>query len=207
MDSWILQGPQNGRCIASWILCSRYIVGFTIQTHESSAIASQLLEQIVKANDLNINTADIAIVHSDNGGPMTSENMQQTLASYNISQSLSRPSVLGDNAQRQSYHRVVKYHRLTDRHNLPKTIDEAMSLFSEIIDTYNTIDYHSGIGFYTPHMVYNDTAPTVAATRLAKKQAHYQQHPERYTKPPRIQLPPDAVTINQPKPQKLYTCE
>lgn len=185
-------------------LYSRYIVGFTIQSSESGAIAAQLFEHIVKANDLNINTDDITIVHSDNGGPMTSENMQQTLKAFNIEQSLSRPSVSNDNAQMEACHRVLKYHRLAHQHSLPKTIDKAQDLYRVVIDTYNKVDYHSGIGFYTPHVVHNATASTVAAARLAKKQAHYQRHPERYSQPPRIQLPPTAVTINQPKPDKLY---
>lgn len=185
-------------------LYSRYIVGYTVQASESGRLASQLFEQIVKANQLQVNTANIMIVHSDNGGPMTSEQMQHTLASYHITQSLTRPSVSNDNAQMESCHRVLKYHRLVDQHRLPKTIDEATALFGEVIKTYNTIDYHSGIGFYTPYMVYQGTVSEVTQARLAKKQAHYLAHPDRYPRPPRVQLPPDKVVINQPKPDPRY---
>ncbi|QTG75777.1 DDE-type integrase/transposase/recombinase [Trueperella pecoris] len=188
-------------------LYSRYIVGFTIQPHESGTIAADLFDQVVKANNLNLNTADITILHNDNGGPMTSERMKHTLGVHGISQSLIRPSVSNNNAHMESCHRVVKYHRFARDKRLPENIDEATDVFAQVSDVYNTCDYHSGIAYYTPNMVYNGAVNDVAQARGAKKEAHYRQHPNRYTRPPSIELPPSKVTINLAKPPRRYANE
>lgn len=182
-------------------LYSRKIVGWTIQYRESGDIASQLFAQIIKATKLELDE-DVALIHSDNGGPMTSKEMDGVLTEFGITQSLNRPSVSNDNPHSESSHRTIKHHRFVGEN--PTDIDQAYELYGKVIDAYNTTDYHSGIANFAPEQVWNGTYLDIAGKRHAKLLADYAAHPDRYTHQPKIQLPPTQVTINAPKPAVTY---
>lgn len=181
-------------------LYSRKVVGFTIQHAETGRDAADLLTEILTdINDQPVET--VRIVHSDNGGPMTSKEIRGVLATYNITQSLSRPSVSNDNPHIESQHRTSKHHRLARMAELPKTIDDAYRVYTAVFNTYNTIDYHSGLGGYTPQSVWDGTWKHIAEKRHAKLKAYATQHPHRHTQTIHIPTPPKQTEINPPKPE------
>lgn len=77
-------------------------------------------------------------------------------------------------------------------------------ILGQVIETYNTSDYHSGIANFIPAQVHDGSWEGTAYARQATVSRYYAQHPKRFNRPPRIKLPPKRVSINAGRPDDDY---
>ncbi|MEW1982042.1 integrase core domain-containing protein [Citricoccus sp. NPDC079358] len=170
-------------------LFSRDIVGHTVQPGEDQQIAARLLAGVIDAA-----AGTVRKVHSDNGAAMKSHTVAKVLADRGVERSLIRPGVSNDNAYIESWFGTVKY-----SHAYPgafEDLDEASQWVTGWVENYNHHHRHTGIGGYTPASVHDGTWTEVARARQQHLDAHYQAHPRRYRRPPKVQTPPQRATIN-----------
>ena len=173
-------------------LFSRKIVGWTIQPRQIASIATQLVSHVIKQQQLDGHT--VKVVHTDNGGVMTSTSMRTMLDEHRVELSLIRPNVSNDNPYEESSHRTLKHHRYALE--TYRDIGEAEKVMSRIIEAYNYRDRHSGLNNYTPEEVYTGVWKSILARRQEKENRYYQTHP--YRRPPTsaYKAPPQKVGIN-----------
>lgn len=171
-------------------LYSRKIVGWTLQPREDKKIAVELIESTITNEGL----GHVEVVHSDNGSVMTSKDMAVMLNRFGVRQSLIRPGVSNDNPHCESVNRTIKHHRLgLEFYN---SIAQAEQVLGEVVDAYNTTDYHSGIANFIPGQVFDGSWVETAQKRREVLRSYYEQHPERFYRVPRIKLPARKVSIN-----------
>lgn len=125
---------------------SRKIVGFAVHDEQCSDLASQLIDDICKAERV---SRDKLTLHSDNGGPMKGATMLATLQRLGVLPSFSRPSVSNDNPFSEALFKTMKYCPQYP----PKpfeSVAEAQAWVMEFVRWYNDEHLHSGIQFVTP---------------------------------------------------------
>ena len=84
---------------------------------------------------------------------MTSADMSKMLTRFGVQQSLIRPSVSNDNPHCESVNYTIKHHRLGLM--VYESIALAEEILGQVIETYNTSDYHSGIANFIPAQVHD----------------------------------------------------
>lgn len=125
---------------------SRKIVGWQIHDVEGSALASDLMIDICRQE--NIERGQVTL-HSDNGGPMKGATMLATLQNLGVVPSFSRPSVSDDNPYSESLFRTLKYR--PDYPNKPfNDLQSARAWVAGFAEWYNHKHRHSAIKFVTP---------------------------------------------------------
>lgn len=170
-------------------LHSRKIVGHTVQLRQDKHIATDLIAQVIAAEQLN--HTKVRVLHTDNGAVMTSTQMRHMLDTNGVELSLIRPGVSNDNPFEESSHRTLKHHRyaLTSYPN----IQAAAKTMAHIIDTYNNHDPHSGLAGFTPQQVYTGEWKPLLKHRKAKEEIYYNTYPQR--RPPRSMFQPPPATV------------
>ena len=155
---------------------SRKIVADAVYDRESSALASQLLEQAL--SDEESGGVDL-VVHSDNGAPMKGATFRATLERLGITPSYSRPQVSDDNPYSESLFRTLKY-----RPEFPRqpfvSLKEARRWVSEFRRWYNHEHLHSAIGFVSPCARHDGQAEAVLEERKQVYLAARERHPQRW---------------------------
>lgn len=196
-DITVLPGQFRGQSFALYAvidLFSRKVVGHTVQPGEDHIVAAGWMGLVL--DSLGERTR---VVHSDNGGAMTSKKMKTLLANRGVTQSLSRPAVSNDNPHIESWFATVKYHKRYPR--LFDDIDHAARWCTEFIDYYNSAHRHSGLKGYTPDQVFYGTWRQVHAHRQAKADQAFKDNPLRFRRAPTVPTPPEqtrlAVTARQ----------
>ena len=174
---------------------SRYVVGWMIAPHESSALAKRLIaetceKQIVLPGQLTI--------HADRGSSMKSKPVALLMADLGVTKSHSRPHVSDDNPYSEAQFKTLKYRPgFPDRFG---SIQDARRFCQEFFPWYNGEHRHSGIGLMTPEMVHYGKAEFVTAQRRIVLASAFEAHPERFVRglpvPPSL---PEAAWINKPK--------
>jgi len=168
---------------------SKKIVGWCIDSTESSTVAEDLFKRI--KGRLNIQTV---YLHSDNGNPMKSGTMLMTLYKLGIVPSFSRPRVSNDNAFIESFFKTLKYMRPYPK--AFKSIDAARAWVADFLDWYNTIHLHSSIGYVTPEQKHSGLAGTIIAERNKVKYQAYRKNKCRWSSKPSLLPDPQVVILN-----------
>lgn len=174
---------------------SRYVVGWMIAPHESSALAKRLIAQTCEKQ--NVLPGQLTI-HADRGSSMKSKPVALLLADLGITKSHSRPHVSDDNPYSESQFKTLKYRPgFPDRFG---SIQDGRSFCQDFFPWYNCEHRHSGIGLLTPEMVHHGKAEAVSSQRRMVLASAFDAHPERFVRglpvPPSL---PEAAWINKPK--------
>jgi putative transposase len=175
-------------------LFSRYVVGWMVADGESAALASQLIEETCRKQ--NIAPGQLTL-HADRGSSMKSKSVAFLLSDLGVTKTHSRPHVSDDNPFSESQFKTLKY-----RPDFPErfgSIQDARAFCRDFFPWYNAEHRHSGIGLLTPQSVHYGTAADVVAARQRILLAAYDAHPERFVmKAPQAPKLPTAVWINPP---------
>ena len=174
---------------------SRYVVGWMIAPHESSALAKRLIAETCEKQ--NVLPGQLTI-HADRGPSMKSKPVALLLADLGITKSHSRPHVSDDNPFSESQFKTLKYRPgFADRFG---SIQDGRSFCQDFFPWYNCEHRHSGIGLLTPEMVHYGKAEAVTSQRRIVLASAFDAHPERFVRglpvPPSV---PEAAWINKPK--------
>ena len=157
---------------------SRKIVGWTIQTTESSEHAKDLFKRAIATEGVSPK-----FVHADNGGPMRGVTLRVFLNNLHVELSYNRPRVSNDNPFSESWFGTMKAHV-----SYPKLfigISHAREWFAHFIHCYNTIHKHSGIGYVTPEQRHTGKDKAIFHRRQKTIRAAAMEHPERFVNGPR----------------------
>jgi len=174
---------------------SRYVVGWMIAPHESSALAKRLIAETCEKQ--NVLPGQLTI-HADRGPSMKSKPVALLMADLGITKSHSRPHVSDDNPYSEAQFKTLKYRAgFPDRFG---SIQDARSFCQDFFPWYNCEHRHSGIALLTPEMVHYGKAEAVTSQRQIVLASAFDTHPERFVRglpvPPSM---PEAAWINKPK--------
>jgi len=174
---------------------SRYVVGWMIAPHESSALAKRLIAET--CDKQNVLPGQLTI-HADRGSSMKSKPVALLLADLGITKSHSRPHVSDDNPYSESQFKTLKYRPgFPDRFG---SIQDGRSFCQDFFPWYNCEHRHSGIGLLTPEMVHYGKAEAVTSRRRIVLASAFDAHPERFVRGLPVPPPlPEAAWINKPK--------
>jgi putative transposase len=167
---------------------SRYPVGWRIEHTEDTALVVQMFQQAFTHHGVP------AVLHADNGSSMRANQLVQAIQDAGSITSYSRPRVSDDNPFSESLFKTIKYDLAC-----PVTfdsIDHARAWTSQFLHGYAQHHRHSGLGHYTPASVHDGTAHIVQQRRQEALDRYYEQHPERFTKPPKAPALPQPTGIN-----------
>jgi putative transposase len=173
---------------------SRYVVGWTVATSESSLVAKALIEEACRRHGIQ---PDQLTLHADRGSPMISKPVAFLLADLAVTKSHSRPHVSDDNPFSEAQFKTLKY-----RPDFPErfgSVDHSKQHCRDFFPWYNTEHRHSSLGFHTPYDVHYGHAEQKREQRMAVLDAAFRAHPERFPHgPPKPPALPSAVWINKP---------
>lgn len=175
---------------------SRKIVGHRVETVESALYAQEMIGAAVHAQG-----QVPEVLHADNGGPMRAATTAQFAAELGIKLSYSRPRVSDDNPYSEAMFKTVKYDL-----GFPKrfeSLEYARGYMAAFLTDYNTRHRHSGLNYYTPNQAHDGTHADVHLQRQKTLDDYYQQHPERFRKPPIARALPATAGINNLNNPKL----
>lgn len=171
---------------------SRKIVGWRVETTESSAHAATLFD--ATCADLTRDPAGI-VLHADNGGPMKGATMLATLERLGVLASFSRPGVSNDNPFSEAMFRTVKY-----RPDFPRDgfadLAAAVAWVAAFVAWYNDVHRHSAIRFVTPAQRHAGQDLALLAQRDVVYAAAKARHPARWSGPTRDWSPVATVWLN-----------
>ena len=173
---------------------SRYVVGWMLADCESEDLACQLIAETCLKEGI---IAESLTIHSDRGSVMTATSTAKLMERLGVAKSHSRPHVPDDNPFIEAHFKTLKY-----RPDFPGTFDgieAARPHCQSFFHWYNTIHYHSGIGYLTPLTVHTGQVDAVRTKRQAALDKAFAAHPARFTHGrPLAPSPPWEVWINQP---------
>lgn len=173
---------------------SRDPVAWRIEYRESDRLAVEMFAAAI------IEHGVPDALHADNGSVMRSHLMLDALEEAGVLASFSRPRVSDDNPFSESLFKTIKYDLdCPDRFD---SIDHARDWTRSYLDRYSTQHRHSGLGFYTPSSVRDGTAVRVQQARQDSLDRYWEQHPERFRRPPKAPQLPQPTGINTPKPPR-----
>ena len=193
-----LLGPVKWSYFCLYVILdifSRYVVGWMLAAHESSALAKRLIAETCEKQ--NVLPGQLTI-HADRGSSMKSKPVALLLADLGITKSHSRPHVSDDNPYSESQFKTLKYRPgFPDRFG---SIQDGRSFCQDFFPWYNCEHRHSGIGLLTPEMVHYGKAEAVTSQRRIVLASAFDAHPERFVRGmPAPPLVPEAAWINKPK--------
>jgi putative transposase len=176
---------------------SRYVVGWTIQHRESTAVAQQLMAQSFEQQGVQPGQLTM---HADRGPVMRSKPVAFLLADLGVTKTHSRPYTSADNPYSEAHFKTLKY-----RPDFPARFDSilhARSWARDFFAWYNEEHRHSGIGLMTPAMIHYGRAEEAREQRSRVLADAYAANPERFVQglphPPKL---PTAAWINPPTTQ------
>lgn len=194
-----LPGPTRGVFYYLYTIIdifSREVVGWTVATRESEAIACELISRTCMQQEI---TPEQLTLHADRGAPMTARSMTELLDELGIHKSHSRPRVSNDNPYSEAQFKTMKY-----RPDYPQrfsSIQAARSWCRNFFDWYSHSHYHSGIGYLRPADVHAGRHHEILKRRQVVLDQAQAAHPERFHRPPTPATPPVEVWINKPLQQ------
>jgi len=125
---------------------SRKIVGWQVYDTESSELASELMRDICKRENI---TSGQVVLHSDNGSPMKGATMLATLQALGVAPSFSRPAVSNDNPYSEAVFKTMKYRPAYPTQAFDD-IRAARQWVGTFVYWYNNEHRRSAIRFITP---------------------------------------------------------
>ncbi len=175
-------------------LYSRKVVGWEVHGQECGEHAAALLKRTALAEAIGRQERPL-VLHADNGSPMKSATLLETLRFLGVQPSHSRPRVSNDNAFVESAFRTCKY-----RPDYPVdgfgTIEDARNWVWRFVAWYNTEHRHSGLNFVTPQQRHTDEAPAIMERRVGVYEAARARHPRRWSGAIRDWSLPASVWLN-----------
>jgi len=192
-----LKGPQTWTWYYLYVildLFSRYAVGWMVAERESTALATQLIEEAVRKQGVEPQTL---ILHSDRGAPMTSQGTAQLLGRLGVTRSLNRPHVSNDNPFSEAHFKTLKYSSgFPDRFG---SIDESIAFCRRFFGWYHTEHKHSALARLTPEDVHYGRAEAKLEARRRVLEEAKQRLPHRFVNgDPVVRDIEPAVWINKP---------
>lgn len=192
-----LKGPVKWTYFYLYVILdifSRYTVGWMVATHESAALAKQLISETCRKQEI---AEEQLTLHADRGSSMRSKLVAMLLSDLGVTKTHSRPHVSNDNPFSESQFKTLKY-----RPEFPARfgcIEDARAFCANFFQWYNTEHHHSALGWLTPEDVHYGRGPRLVEARQRVLDAAYAQHPERFVrKAPEAPKLPEAVWINPP---------
>lgn len=171
---------------------SRKIVGWDVHGRESADLASALVEQACKRENID---GKGLVIHSDNGGPMKGATMLATLQRLGIVPSFSRPSVSDDNPFSEALFRTMKYCPLFPLRPFA-AIEEAREWVRHFVEWYNNEHRHSAIKYVTPAQRHRGDDIGILAKRKVVYEMAKAMNPARWSGETRDWAPIAAVRLN-----------
>lgn len=123
---------------------SRRLLGWALGKERTAALARKAFQHALRVRQ----PKSLPIFHSDRGVEYISTNYRRALQKAGITQSVTRPRRMNDNAHMESWNKTMKsdmYHR--------ETFESDAALRGSIrsyIDFYNRIRLHSSLGYMSP---------------------------------------------------------
>jgi len=194
-----LRGPSKGVLYYLYSILdifSRKVVGWTIALRESALIAEDLIRDAITREGIE---REQLTLHADRGGPMIAGGVAELLASLGVTKSHSRPRVSNDNPYVESSFKTIKY-----RHDYPDRFASAHAAHewcSDFFEWYNTVHYHSGIGYLRPADLHAGRHAEILEQRRATLDHARERHPQRFRGRPALAQPPERAWINKPSIQ------
>lgn len=171
---------------------SRKIVGWQVYAEESSVLASDLMQDICRRENLSPNQV---VLHSDNGGPMKGASMLATLQALGVIPSFSRPAVSNDNPYSESLFKTLKYRPLYPDKPFAD-LSAARTWVDGFVRWYNGEHRHSAIRFVTPAERHAGLDGALLNNRTAVYEAAKARRPQRWTGSTRNWQPVQVVHLN-----------
>jgi transposase InsO family protein len=198
-DITYLKSPVRGVFWYLYLLLdlwSREIVGWTVETTESSAHAATLFQAACAAA-----TTDPTglVLHADNGGPMKGATMLATMLAtlerLGVLASFSRPGVSNDNPFSEALFRTITY-----RPDFPREpfadVASASAWVAAFVAWYNHEHRHSAIRFVTPAERHDGLDVAILAQRARVYAEAKAQQPGRWSGATRDWSPIMTVALN-----------
>jgi transposase InsO family protein len=177
---------------------SRKIVAWQVYAEESSAHASELMQDLCRREQI---VPGQLVLHSDNGGSMKGATMLATLQALGVMASLSRPAVSNDNPYSESLFRTVKYRPESPLEPLVD-LAAARAWATTLVRWYNHEHRHSAICFVTPAQRHASLDQAILMQRSAVYEIARRQNPLRWKGATRNWRRIDIVHLN---PDQLDT--
>jgi transposase InsO family protein len=194
-DITYLKGPVKGQFYYLYLFMdvwSRKIVGWSVESCESSETAAELMANICELEG--IDPGQVAL-HSDNGSPMKGATMLATLQALGVVASFSRPSVSNDNPYSEALFRTLKY-----RPGYPSkpfaSLEAARAWVLGFVEWYNERHLHSSIRYVTPSDRHSGADVALLEHRRAVYERARSEHPERWSGTARDWSRPAVVALN-----------
>jgi putative transposase len=178
-------------------LYSRKIVAWEVHGQECGEFAAALITRAVLAEGIGRNHRPL-VLHADNGAPMKSATLVETLRQLGVKPSHSRPRVSNDNAFVESAFRTCKYRPEYPAHGFA-TLDDARQWVWRFVQWYNTEHRHSGLKFVTPQQRHRHEAPAIMRQREVVYEEARARHPRRWSQGIRDWSLPSSVWLNPMK--------
>jgi transposase InsO family protein len=201
-DITLLPGPVKGQFFYLYMVMdvwSRRILGVEVHDRECGELAKDFFDRVCR--DEGISSGSTTILHADNGAPMRSYTLAAKMAELGISLSFSRPRVSNDNAYVESWFRTMKYHQSYPVRRF-RDLLSVRAWVDGFVEWYNAEHRHGGIKYVTPNQRHYGEADAICSIRQQTYEQARQQHPRRWTRPPRDWSQPQIVQVNHPRPQQ-----
>jgi putative transposase len=177
---------------------SRKIVGWQIYDTESSELASEVMRDICRRENIAPNQV---VLHSDNGSPMKGATMLATLQALGVMPSFSRPAVSNDNPFSESLFKTMKYRPAYPTRAFESLL-AARQWVGMFVQWYNHEHRHSAIKFVTPAERHAGLDTVLLQQRTGVYEEAKKRHPERWSGVIRNWQPVHVVHLN---PDQKFT--
>ena len=171
---------------------SRKIVGWQVYEEESSLLASEVMRDLCRREQIAPNQV---VLHADNGGPMKGATMLATLQALGVMPSFSRPAVSNDNPYSESLFRTLKYRPAYPSESFA-SLSVARQWVADFVHWYNHEHRHSAIGFVTPGQRHAGLDKTLLRNRTNVYEAAKRRCPQRWSGATRNWQPVEVVHLN-----------
>lgn len=171
---------------------SRKIVGWQVYDSESSELASEVMRDICKRENIAPNQV---VLHSDNGSPMKGSAMLATLQALGVAPSFSRPAVSNDNPYSESLFKTMKY-RPAYPNRAFESLLAARHWVGMFVQWYNHEHRHSAIKFVTPAERHEGLDTALLQKRINVYEEAKKRHPGRWSGVTRNWQPVRVVHLN-----------
>ena len=171
---------------------SRKIVGWMAAGCESDDNAEKFISETCHRH--HIDRGQLTI-HADRGSIMKAKKVADLFILLGVTKSHSRPHVSNDNPYSESLFKTLKY-----RHDYPLAFTSIRALrrwINKFVHWYNYEHHHSGIAYFHPAQVHDDSWRQAHAQRQVALDNAFDQHSERFHRRPVATEPPSDVWINR----------